>query len=210
MSSFPFDAVLCDLDGVVRLWDPDAMNRIDRTHGLPPGTLAATAFAPARLQPAVTGRVTDTEWRAAIAADLASAYGSPQQAQAMVDAWSALIGAVDRDMLELLATVRQHVPVVLVSNATTRLEDDLDRLGITDAVDAVVNTSRIGVAKPAAEVYRHAAGLVDADVSRCVFVDDTPGHVDGARAAGMVGIHFEGVDALRTVLSPLWSAAAPG
>jgi putative hydrolase of the HAD superfamily len=205
----PFDAVLCDLDGVVRHWDPELMNRIDRMHGLPPGTLAATAFTPRRLQPAVTGQVTDAEWRAAIVSDL-STYGSPQTAQAMVDAWSAHIGVVDPEMVDLLATVRRRVPVALVSNATTRLEDDLARLGLPEAVDAIVNTARIGAAKPAAEVYRHAAGVVGAEMSRCLFVDDTPGHVDGARAVGMTGVHFESVEALRTVLSPLWSTTTSG
>jgi putative hydrolase of the HAD superfamily len=199
-----FDAVLCDVDGVVRHWDRDAMNQIDRTHGLPPGTLAATAFAPVRLEPAVTGRVTDAEWRATIVADLVSTSGAaPHKAQAMVDAWSAHTGAVDLDVMALLTEVRRHVPVVLVSNATTRLEDDLSRLGVIDAVDAVVNTSRIGIAKPDARVYRHAAARAGADPTRCLFVDDTPGHVDGARAAGMTGVHFAGVDHFRTALSPL-------
>jgi putative hydrolase of the HAD superfamily len=29
MSDSPFDAVLCDFDGVLRLWDPDAMTALD-------------------------------------------------------------------------------------------------------------------------------------------------------------------------------------
>ena len=36
-----FDAILCDVDGVVRIWDPEIMPRIDREHGVPPGTLAS-------------------------------------------------------------------------------------------------------------------------------------------------------------------------
>jgi putative hydrolase of the HAD superfamily len=203
MRPSPFDAVLCDVDGVVRHWDPDEMIQIDRTHGLPPGTLAATAFAPVRLHPAVTGRMTDAEWRAAVVTALASTCAAPHQAQAMVDAWSASTGQVDRAVLDLLTEVRRHVPVVLVSNATTRLEDDLAALGVLGAVDAVVNTSRIGAAKPDGRVYRHAAARVGADPARCLFVDDTPGHVDGARAAGMIGVRYEGVDHLRTVLTPL-------
>lgn len=37
---------------------------------------------------------------------------------------------VDAGTAELLASARTHLPVILVSNATTRLETDLDQLGI--------------------------------------------------------------------------------
>ncbi|WP_199826291.1 hypothetical protein [Streptomyces sp. SBT349] len=59
----PFDAVLCDIDGVLRIWDPGIMPGLDRAYGLPPGTVAAAAFGPERLLPAVTGAVRDEEWR---------------------------------------------------------------------------------------------------------------------------------------------------
>ncbi|MEV7004142.1 hypothetical protein AB0N62_41885 [Streptomyces sp. NPDC093982] len=35
----PFDAVLCDFDGVVHLWDPDGMTSLDRAWSLAEGTL---------------------------------------------------------------------------------------------------------------------------------------------------------------------------
>ncbi|MFE9468250.1 hypothetical protein ACFYNW_32475 [Streptomyces virginiae] len=37
MSDLPFDAVLCDFDGVLRLWDPDGMTALDRELGVPGG-----------------------------------------------------------------------------------------------------------------------------------------------------------------------------
>ncbi|MEU6976246.1 HAD-IA family hydrolase [Streptomyces sp. NPDC046371] len=83
------------------------------------------------------------------------------------------------------------------SNATTRLEDDLAALGLADAFDAVVNTSRIGFAKPDRRVFETAARSVGVASDRCPFVDDTLGHVEVARAAGLIGHHDAGVDALR-------------
>ena len=73
MGDRPFDALLVDLDGVLRRW-PD-MEDLDLAHDLPAGTLAAAAFAPARLRPAITGDCTDGQWRAAVAADLAATCG---------------------------------------------------------------------------------------------------------------------------------------
>ncbi|MFD9499973.1 HAD family hydrolase [Streptomyces sp. NPDC060035] len=206
MSSLPFDAVLCDLDGVLRLWDPDGMSGLDREYGVPAGTLAAAAFRPERLVPAVTGVVTDEEWRSAVAEDLAEVCGSAERAKALSAAWGVLIGQVDGDVLALLAAARQRVPVVLVSNATTRLEADLAQLKLTDAVDAVVNTARIGMAKPDPRVYQIAAQRAGVPASRCLFIDDTLTNVAAATAVGMTGLHFQRIQQLRDVLAPVAGA----
>ena len=63
-----FGAVLCDLDGVLRRHVP--MTTYDAQFGVPAGTLAAAAFTPDLLLPAITGRCTDGEWRVRIAETL--------------------------------------------------------------------------------------------------------------------------------------------
>jgi putative hydrolase of the HAD superfamily len=195
-----FDAVLCDLDGVLRLWAP--MHELDLAHGLPAGTLAAAVFREERLLPAITGRVSDEEWRSAVAEDLAEPCGSPQRARELVAAWSELTGRVDEEVLHLLAGARQAaLPVVLVSNATTRLEADLARLGLDRALDAVVNTARIGVAKPDHRVYRIAAERAGVELSRCLFVDDSATNVAAARALGMPAVHYRRPADLRAALA---------
>jgi putative hydrolase of the HAD superfamily len=195
-----FDAVLCDVDGVLRHWG-DGMAGIDRAFGLPAGTLAAAAFAPHRLQPAITGTVTDAEWRSGVATDLATACGSAQRAQSVVDAWTALPARIDPEVLDLLVTARRRVPVALLSNATSRLEDDLKALGVLDSVDVVLSSARAGVAKPDVAIYHWAAERIGVEVARCLFVDDNSLNVDGARAAGMHAVHYAGVDSLRDLLS---------
>lgn len=197
-------ALLCDVDGVLRHWDPDLAPTLEREHGLPPGTIAATAFAPARLEPAITGRVSDAEWRAEVTEELAARCGSPTTARQVMAAWGdPLASRVDTDVLRLLAAVRARVPVALVSNGSTRLEDDLDLLGVTRAVDGlvVVNSARVGTAKPHAAIYHHAAARLGVPVERCLFVDDTAGHVAAACALGMRGHHYLGVDGLRRELA---------
>jgi putative hydrolase of the HAD superfamily len=202
----PFDALLCDLDGVQRLWDEEGVAHLDRACGLPEGTLAGAAFRPERLLPAVTGGVTDEEWRAAVAEDLAAEWGQAAT-RALMARWDAARGRVDEEVRGLLAAARPHVPVVLVSNATSRLEADLARLGLADALDHVVNTSRLGVAKPDPRVFAAAAETAGAQMSRCLFVDDTEGNVTAARAAGMTGLHYRGARQLREALAPLITVA---
>lgn len=203
-----FDALLCDVDGVVRLWG-DGMARIDAAYGLPAGTLAAHAFAPHRLRPAITGQVTDEAWRESVAHDLATPCGSLDRARRVVEDWSSLVGEVDQVVLRLLAEARRHVRVALVSNATTRLEDDLAKLGILDAVDVVVNTARVGFCKPDARVFRYAAERTGTTVERCLFVDDTLENVEAAKALGMTGVLYRSPDDLRAAVAWLPRGSSP-
>lgn len=191
-----FDAVLCDLDGVLRRWPP--MADLEQAHGVVPGTLGAVAFAPARLSPAITGRCTDEEWRAAVTADLAA---HTERAAELVAAWSAGAGEIDPEVADILRTVRQHGPVILVTNATTRLESDVDRLGLADHVDAVVNSARLGAAKPDPKIYLAGAEKAGLPPERCLFVDDSATNTAAAEVLGMTAHHFTGAPGFRAVLT---------
>jgi putative hydrolase of the HAD superfamily len=191
-----FDAILCDLDGVLRRWP--AMTDLELAYGVPAGALAEAAFAPHRLLPAITGQCTDDDWRAAVATDL-RVY--TDHAEALVAAWSAGAGAVDEEVAEVLADARAHGPVVLVTNATTRLESDVDALGLARHVDAIVNSARLGVAKPEPGIYLAAAVAAGLPPERCLFVDDSATNVAAARTLGMAGHHFTDVAGFRALLA---------
>ncbi|MER5973008.1 HAD-IA family hydrolase [Streptomyces sp. NPDC002055] len=206
MPLLPYDAVLCDIDGMIRHWP--VADGLEQEHGLPIGALGAAAFAPARLHPAITGQITDEQWRSAVAADLAARHGSKERADASVRAWSALLPIVDQEVVALLEKVREVTSVALVSNATTRLERDLERQGLADLADAVVNTARIGVAKPDLRVYRTAAERLDAAIDRCLFIDDTEANVTAARKAGMTALHYRRPEDLHEALSPLLNGSS--
>jgi putative hydrolase of the HAD superfamily len=187
-------ALLCDIDGVLRIWPP--VDRIERDHGLPLGSIAAAAFSPARLLPAITGAITDEQWRTAVAADLAAA--SPTAVGA-VEAWSALVPRVDREVLALLTQAAAVVPVALVSNATIRLERDLEVQGVSGF--SVINSARFGVAKPDPAILLAAAKHVGVPAQECLFVDDTPANVDAATEIGMTALLYREVAQLRTALA---------
>jgi putative hydrolase of the HAD superfamily len=204
-ASRPFDAILCDIDGVLRRWP--SIEPIERAHGVAPGTLFGAAFAPHRLLPAITGQVTDAQWRASVIEDLAdSGELTAETARALVAAWSAMRAVPDENVVALLELAREVVPVALVSNATDRLEADLIDAGLSGFVDNLVNTSRIGFAKPDPRVYAYAAEQVGVPVRRCLFVDDTVGHVEAARAAGMQALHFREAADLDNALRPLFQS----
>lgn len=206
----PYTGVLCDIDGVLRLWPADGgMSEVDRAHGLPEGALAATAFHPDHLLPAVTGAVSDEEWREGVAVALADRCGSLRRARAVVADWTAIVPGVNEEMAALLRAVARTVPTLLVSNGTTRLESDLAALGLDDlAPMGLVNSARVGVAKPDPEIYRIARERLGAEgrSGTVLFVDDSAANVAAARKAGLDARHYRGMDDVREPLEAILPA----
>lgn len=188
-------AVLIDLDGVVRHWEPWVP---DEDLGVTTEDLRSVAFGPA-CDLAVTGLITDEEWREQVAADLESRFG-PSGRRA-VESWNAPIGSVKQDTLDLVRELRTVVPVALISNATSRLESDLTALALLDEFDLIVNSSRVGVAKPGEGIFQFAAEQLAVALDECLFIDDTVGHVEGAAKLGLRTIHFTDAAELRRGLA---------
>ncbi|MEV6944406.1 HAD-IA family hydrolase [Streptomyces sp. NPDC051172] len=200
----PFDAVLCDVDNVIRSYDPSGLHALERAAGLAEGTTAKVAFAPETGLPVLLGRVDLQEWVQAIAEGLA---GLVPEATAW-DLGTALLESpfsADETVVSLLRRARTRLPLVLVSNATVRLEDDLTALGLADLADEVVNSARVGLAKPDPRIYRLAAGLAGVRPERCLFVDDTEENTEAAAALGMHPVHFRTAADLERALEPLFT-----
>ncbi|MGW2215341.1 HAD family hydrolase [Nonomuraea sp. NPDC001684] len=196
MAVIPFDAVLTDLDGVLRLFDHTVQAEIEARYALP---LMATAFAPELIEPAILGRISEREWLEAVAV----ALGGDERARRAVAEFGAVPFRVDEEVRELLAKAQQHVPVVIVTNAMDTVEEHLDRLGLTYFADDLVSSARVGVIKPDPRIYEIAAERAGADPARCLFVDDRLPNVEAARALGMTGVHYRTVADLAAVLDGL-------
>ncbi|MDE0221125.1 MAG: HAD-IA family hydrolase [Spirochaetaceae bacterium] len=191
--------MLTDFDGVVRHWPPDVTASIEDRHGLPRGSLEKTAFDPSFLDDAITGRLTDSEWRSEVARRLA-AQTDAATARSAVAAWSTGRGVVDTAALRVLQAARSASALGLVTNATTRLEDDLARLSLSDAFDLVVNSSAVGCAKPSRCFHEHAARRCGCERGAVLFVDDRPENVEAAIAFGFHGHLYRDPETLRRLL----------
>ncbi|MCF6474528.1 HAD family hydrolase [Nonomuraea sp. MG754425] len=191
---FPFDAVLTDLDGVLRHFDHAAQSDIEARYGLP---LMKTAFDPELILPPTLGQVTEAQW----AESIAVALGGDERARQAVAEFTAIRFWVDEDVRALLARAQERVPVVIVTNAMDTLEEHLDRLGLTYFADDVVSSARVGVAKPDPRIYEIAAGRAGVAPERCLFVDDRLPNVEAARRLGMTGVHYRTYADLAAVLA---------
>jgi putative hydrolase of the HAD superfamily len=202
------DAVVIDLDGVIRHWDNDALPESEKELGLPPGTIQAAAFEPDRLARAMRGELPADQWYAEIGAAVAAAH--PVDPDAVAALFAEIGWRIDESVVELVQQARTQVPVVLLSNASTRLTDDLKLSGLLDRFDAVVGSAELGACKPDAEAFAAAVERAGVPAARCLMIDDLPANVEGARAAGLQAVRFVDVDELTRELEDAGVLPPPG
>jgi putative hydrolase of the HAD superfamily len=119
----------------------------------------------------------------------------PSLAATMCERFLAPIFAVGRvydDTLPALAELRQAgVNTAIVSNSPwgsppELWRRELQRLRLSDAVDAVILCGDVGWRKPAPDIFHHAAGELGCGTADCVFVgDDLRWDIEGSAAVGM-------------------------
>jgi putative hydrolase of the HAD superfamily len=194
-------ALIVDLDGVLRTWEKHSFAVLEATHGLPGGSMAAVAFDPARLAPAITGRVSDEQWRAGIRAELVDRYG-PGGAPA-VEAWSQDPGELVPEVVELVAQQRPGRVVAVLTNATSRLPDHLDALGLRASLDVVFSSADLGVAKPDPAAFALVCQALGTHPHECALIDDTPANTSAAAELGMTTHLYRTPETLKTFLAEL-------
>ena len=202
------DAVVIDLDGVIRHWDDEALPGSEQELGLPKGTILAAAFEPERLRRAMRGELTADQWYAEIGAAVAAEH--PVEPDVVASVFSQIGWRIDESVVELVDQARTQVPVVLLSNASTRLAADLKLSGLLDRFDAVVGSADVGACKPDAEAFAAAVERAGVPAARCLMIDDIAENVEGARAAGLQAVRFEGVDELTRELEDAGVLPPPG
>jgi putative hydrolase of the HAD superfamily len=184
----PARALLIDLDGVVRQWDPAVPTAVESSYGLEPGALLRTAMDWELYRPAVAGEITDAQWMELIAARLPL---DPPQAAAAVAEWQTHRGSVDQEVLDFVREVRAAGrPVGLATNATDRLRDDLAALGLTDEFDVILSSWELKIHKPAPEFFAKASEALGVEAPWIMVVDDDDRVIRGARAAKMLGLRW--------------------
>lgn len=113
-----------------------------------------------------------------------------------IDLWRQHVrGSVDG----LRRLERRGLKLGIVSNADGTIEEQLRRgeicqvgEGLGVPVLAIIDSHIVGVAKPDAEIFRHALEPLGVEPERALYVGDTVRYdVRGARAAGLEPVHFD-------------------
>lgn len=112
-------------------------------------------------------------------------------------AWS-LIGALDEETplwndwpkssIDFLAKLSgQGYAIAALSNADGRLAEDLERHGLLECFDVVIDSEVEGVRKPDAEAYELAAQRLGVKVEESLFIGDSGWELSAALEAGLFG-----------------------
>ena len=184
-------AVFFDFGGVVARLDRELLAAFERRQGLPQGSFLKALYTIPEWKAVEVGQGSEDAWMDASKRKLDEFAGRvlPEIGEERTTMWRTL----DEDIVELIRRLRPRYGVGVLSNATPRLESELnDYHKLGGVFRVIVNSSRVGVAKPDARIYCLAAEQMGVEPSACVHIDDLAHNVEGARQAGFYGIHHRG------------------
>ena len=110
------------------------------------------------------------------------------------------------EMLDLVARLDEGGDVALLTNNVPLLADTLDEVfpQVPQLFgDRVFFSCHMHLAKPDPHIYLDVCRALGCWPGEAVFVDDKAGNAEGARRAGLNGIHFNGAVALAAELARL-------
>lgn len=94
----------------------------------------------------------------------------------------------------------------LLSNISTYFADNYSKVlwikELLDKFDGVVLSGKIGLTKPNKEIFEYLLNTYKLNANECLFIDDSPLNINGAKNAGIEGYVFDGdVQKLREFIS---------
>jgi len=196
-----FRAILVDFDGVLRQW-PTSDILIEKKYGLPQNSIRLTAFDTELLDQAIRGKIKDEEWRLKIAENLQVSQPD-SDAQSAINEWSSYSGEVNAELLGVLASLRSKIKILLVTNATSRLSEDLAILGLDNWFTEVINSSDVGSIKPEQEIYRIAIQACDCSTAEILYIDDSSTNISVARKIGILSHRYTDLEDCKRFLSEI-------
>lgn len=104
----------------------------------------------------------------------------------------------NHELLEFVKQLRKEYKVGLLSNiGPSGLSNYMDYSVLEEHFEDIVESAKIGFAKPEARAYEIAANRLGVRLDECIFIDDRQEYVDGATHVGMHAVLFEDVNQLK-------------
>jgi glucose-1-phosphatase len=122
-----------------------------------------------------------------------------------VDAWQDIFW-LNEPVARLIERLKSAGYTLLLGSNTNILHSAHYRrqfASTLDLFDQLVLSHDVGHIKPSAEFYHTCVRAAGLSAASCIFVDDLAENVDGARQAGLIGVHYIDTPALITDLTEL-------
>lgn len=118
-------------------------------------------------------------------------------------------------VLELIGDLKQNGIKVAVGSSSRNASLILERIGLSDAFDVIIDGNQIENSKPHPEVFIKCAQMLDIESEKCVVFEDAKAGIDAALQANMVAIgvgeeHLAKADAMIKDLSGMTYEAVKG
>ena len=193
-SVFIFDMgrVLLNFDPSLCI-DPHLTDPADREE------IARVAFASPEWKMLDAGTITDEEALAAWQSRLPRRLRAPMAA--IFEDWHRHMPEIP-EMTALVRDLRAAgYPVYLLSNVSLRFAQLKEYFPIFPLMQGYVTSAEELVCKPDRKIYEILLNRYHLTAEDCIFVDDLPANVEGAKAVGMQGYVFDGdAEKLRRIL----------
>ncbi len=187
--SIPFKAILWDLGGVIlRTEDWEPRHRLDEMLDLPNGEIYKLVFESDVSRKASIGEATNDDIWKWVSEQLE--LSSEELAHVRDEFWSG--DQIDMDLTLFIRAHKTGTKMGLLSNgwpSTRRFLDE--RWHIADIFEDVIISAEVGLAKPDRRIYQLALERLGVEAEQTIFIDDFVENIQGARAVGIHGIHFQ-------------------
>lgn len=105
---------------------------------------------------------------------------------------------LDYELLHYVKELRKDYRIGMLSNVGPHgLRKYMDLNVLEDYFEIVVESSKIGFAKPEARAYETAADMLGVRLDECIFIDDREEYIEGAMHVGMKSILYVNLEKLK-------------
>lgn len=177
--------ILTDIGGVVLLPNPALWDELTR-RGAPPNVEQCFFGVGSPWERLRVGKISFEEYVSTLSEEVLV----PKDVVA--DLLERVQWTVNASMARWLdAMSQQGISVVAVSNADMTLEAQLQRQHLLPLFSDIVNSSRVGFAKPDREIYEIAVQRAGVAPSECLFIDDKASNLAVATELGIPAILYQ-------------------
>lgn len=205
MGDLMIKAIVTDFDGVLRHWQQGQMQALEQHCKLPDGALVKLCLASEQRSQALCGHCTYDQWVDEIYQSVQQQYGRVIASQ-VIEIFQSPNYVIDHDLIEQYRRLFPRTVLILATNATNRLPQELQDAGLQHSFDHVFNSSAMGVAKPEPGFFHGlliSCGLCPQEV---VFIDDSQHNILAAQELGMTALHYTDRKLLLQAISHLTEA----
>ena len=193
-------AVIFDFGNVICGFEYDLfLERLRRWSALPVETLREKIFGSGAHRRFERGDIDTTAFHRFVESATGAKIPEEAFAEAFIDIFTPL-----EEVCSIIRELKGKTRLGLLSNTNElHFARCIRPIPVFPLFDSITLSYEVGALKPEEAIYHDALKKLSFSSCECVFIDDIPAYVEGAKAIGMQGIRFETPEQLRADLAKL-------